>query len=122
MTDRIKSVRKKLNLTQTEFGKKIGLSRDNVANIEGNRIEIKDITVKSICREFDVNEDWLRNGTGEMFVQKSKAEEISELLGDIQKAGEEDFKSKLVSALAQLDENGWDVLEKLVDAIANKRK
>lgn len=122
MTDRIKSVRKKLNLTQTEFGKKIGLSRDNVANIEGNRIEIKDITIKSICREFDVNEDWLRTGQGEMFVQKSKAEEISELLGDIQRADEDGFKSKLVSALAQLDENGWDVLEKLVDAIANKRK
>lgn len=66
MKDRIRMVRDNACLSQTKFGEKIGISRDTVANIESGRIEIKDIFIKSICKEFNINEDWLRNGKGEM--------------------------------------------------------
>lgn len=67
-----------------------------------------------------VNEEWIRTGNGEMFIQKTKDEELSEMLADVQRAGEDSFKHRLVSALARLDDAGWDSLEKLIDMISNK--
>lgn len=63
MNKRIKEVRTSEKLSQEKFGKKIGVSRDTIANIEMGRIDIKDIFVTSICREFNINEKWLRYGT-----------------------------------------------------------
>ena len=87
MNERIKSLRKYLNMTQDDFSKQIGLSRNYIAQVEIGTKTPSERTISDICREFDVNEEWLRNGTGEMFVQKSKDEQISEMLGEIQKSG-----------------------------------
>lgn len=65
--DRIKTLRKALHLTQQKFGERIGLKQNSVALIEAGR-ETSDQTIFAICREFRVNEDWLRTGEGEMFV------------------------------------------------------
>lgn len=65
--ERIKELRKALSLTQTAFGERIGLKQNSVALIEAGRAT-SDQTIFAICREFRVNEEWLRNGTGEMFV------------------------------------------------------
>ena len=118
--DRIKLIRKSKNLTQSCFGEKIGVKGNTVTNYETGLRNPTDAVIHSICREFDVNEEWLRNGTGEMFIQKTKDEEISEMLADVQKLEDDEFKHRLISALAQLDENGWDCLEKLIDSIAKK--
>lgn len=122
MNERIKSLRKYLNMTQDDFSKQIGLSRNYIAQVEIGTKTPSERTISDICREFDVNEEWLRNGTGEMFVQKSKDEQISEMLREIQKSGEDTFKHRLVSALANLDEDGWNSLEKLIDSIAKKNE
>ncbi len=66
MNERIKKLRKTLDLTQQEFGNRIGMKQNTIALIEKGR-NTSDQTIFSICREFDVNEEWLRNGTGEMF-------------------------------------------------------
>ena len=79
-----------------------------------------DRTISDICREFNVNEEWLRTGEGEMFIQKSKEEQLGEMLAEITKADDESFKKRLIVALANLDENGWDSLEKLIDSISKK--
>ena len=64
MNERLKALRNKLNLTQEEFGKKIGSARNTIANYEmGNRTPSNAI-ITSICREFGVNEVWLRTGDG----------------------------------------------------------
>ena len=65
--ERIKELRKALGLTQTKFGDRIGLKQNSVALIETGR-PTSDQTIFAICREFRVNEEWLRTGTGEMFV------------------------------------------------------
>lgn len=65
--DRIKQLRKALGLTQAKFGEIIGLKQNSVALIEAGR-ETSDQTIFAICREFRVNEAWLRTGEGEMFV------------------------------------------------------
>ena len=81
MKDRIKKIRKESGLTQVDFGERIGVKGNTITNYENGLRTPTDAVILSICREFDVNEEWLRNGTGEMFVQKSKDEQISEMLG-----------------------------------------
>ena len=66
MNERIKKVRKALDLTQQEFAERIGMKRNSIALIEKGR-NTSDQTVFAICREFNVNEEWLRTGAGEMF-------------------------------------------------------
>lgn len=67
MKDRIKQLRKALELTQQEFADKIGVKRNSFANYETGRNTPIDAIIVSMCREFNVNEEWLRTGKGEMF-------------------------------------------------------
>lgn len=67
MKDRIRKIRRDLDLTQQEFADRIGIKRNTIANYETGRNEPIDSVVSLICREFGVNEEWLRDGTGEMF-------------------------------------------------------
>lgn len=69
MNERIKKIRKSLNLSQEEFGKRLGVSRGVVVNIELNRAEIKPLFIEHLCSVFNVNEEWLFSGYGEMFVE-----------------------------------------------------
>lgn len=120
MKDRIKEVRKSAGMTQVEFGEKLGVKGNTVTNYETGLRTPTDAVVRSICREFNVNEEWLRTGTGEMSIEKTKDEQISEAFGDIENLGEDNFKHRLISAILKLDEDGWKTLEELVDAISNK--
>lgn len=67
MKERIKKLRNHLNLTQSEFGERIGSTRDAIAAYERG-VTIKEPIMKLICKEFNVNYFWLRDGTGEMFI------------------------------------------------------
>lgn len=67
MNERIKMIREYYKLTQDEFGKRIGSARNTIANYESGNRSPSNSVVLSICREFNVNEEWLRNGSGEMF-------------------------------------------------------
>lgn len=71
MNTRIKELRKSLNLTQLEFGNAIGL-RSSISDIELGKAPITKRTIIAICSKFNVNEDWLRNGKGQMFVNEDK--------------------------------------------------
>lgn len=85
MNERIKQLRKVLDLTQQEFADRIGMKRNSIANYEIGRNTPIDAVIVSICREFNVNEDWLRTGEGEMFC-KLEANDIvvkaTRLLGE----------------------------------------
>lgn len=118
MNDRIKELRKAMGKSQEEFGKILGITKSGVSDIESGRRNVTEQHIIMLKME-NVNEDWLRTGKGEMFTQKSKDEQIAELLADIQISGENNFKHRLISALAKLDDNGWNVLEKLIDEITN---
>ena len=67
MEERIKKIRRMLDLTQQEFASRIGIKRNTIANYEAGRNEPIDSVISLICREFNVNEKWLRTGEGEMF-------------------------------------------------------
>lgn len=120
MAERIKLLRRALGLTQQEFSDTIKVKRSTLATYESGRNEPIDAVITLICREFDVNEKWLRFGTGEMFIEKTEDEEISEMLADIQLSGSGSFKHRLAVALARLDDDGWKWLEEFVNSIANQ--
>ena len=120
MKDRFKELRKELNVTQQEFADKLKISRNFVAQIEMGSKVPSDRTIDDVCREFNVNEEWLRTGNGDMFVPGIKDKQISAMLADVMKSGEDSFRHRLVSALSRLDDEGWDNLEKLIDMISNK--
>lgn len=65
--ERVRCARKTLGLTLEEFGKRIGLKKNSVSQIENGHNELTDANAVSICREFNVREEWLRDGTGDMF-------------------------------------------------------
>ena len=120
LKDRFKELRKELNVTQQEFADKLKISRNFVAQIEMGSKVPSDRTIDDVCREFNVNEEWLRTGNGDMFVPGIKDKQISAMLADVMKSGEDSFRHRLVAALARLDDEGWDNLEKLIDMISNK--
>lgn len=74
MHERIRKLRKTLDLTQEKFAERIGIKRNTIATYESGRNEPVDSVVALICREFHVNEEWLRYGTGEMFTKDSEDE------------------------------------------------
>ena len=122
MRERMKELRKALGLTQQEFADRLHIKRTNIGNYEVGVSLPPDSVVALICREFNVSEEWLRNGTGDMFVPMTRDEEIATFIGGIQADVDDTFKKRLISVLAKLDENEWDLLEKIAEDIVNSKK
>ena len=121
LNERLKKLRKTLDMTQQAFADKLGVKRNTVGQWECGVNPLTDQTVVSICREFNVNENWLRTGEGDMFTEMSRDEQIEKFVGDLLHGEEDSFKRRLISGLAALDENGWKVLEDFLDSIQKKR-
>lgn len=121
MNERIKRIRKALGLTQHEFAERLNIGRGTLANYEVGRNEPIDAVISLICREFDVNEHWLRTGEGEMFIQKSPGDEISAFVGDILR-GEPDFRQRFITVLARMTPDEWKLLERKVLELADEIK
>lgn len=68
MNERLKKLRKKLNLTMEDFGGRLGVKKNTISQIESGKNNLTEQMIKAICREFSVNEEWLRNGYGDMFI------------------------------------------------------
>lgn len=115
--ERIKDLRLRLKLTMEEFGKRLGIQKSAVSKIENGSVSLTDQNRIAICREFGVNEDWLRYGSGDPFVKLSRDEQIEKMVNEIMLDKPESFKRRYISALAALDESGWAALEKFVDSI-----
>lgn len=111
MNERIKELRKTLGLTLDKFGDRIGVGKTAISKIENGDRSVTDQMFKSICREFNVREEWLRSGNGEMFVQMSRDEEIASFVNSIQQGCTDSFKKRFIKVLASLDESDWKFIE-----------
>lgn len=121
MDERLKQLRKSLNLTQQEFADKLKIKRNTIAKYETGRGEPIDAVVSLICEKFNVSEKWLRTGEGDMFVKMSRDEELTKFFGEVS-FGNSDFKRRFISVLSRLDESEWELLEKMARELAEETK
>lgn len=113
MNKRIALIRKEMGLNQQTFADRIGLTKNFVSLVEtGNRAP-SDRTISDICREFSINETWLRTGEGEMFKPVNRDAEIAAFMGDVMRGESDDFRRRLVAVLAKLDPEEWELLERM---------
>lgn len=124
ISKRIKIIRESLGsngkkVSQAEFAKKLGIGATAIGNLEAGIRNPSDRTILDICREYNVNETWLRTGEGEMFMPKTRLAEITDLVGDALTAPD-DIKARFLWALAQLDEDGWKLIQKFAEDMTKK--
>lgn len=114
MHKRLKKLRKELELTQQEFSDKIGVSRSNIGKYESGISEPSSAVLSLICREFNVNEDWLRYGTGgpgNMFRPESWEDEIARTVRNLLSGENDTFKHRFITMLSRLSASDWERLE-----------
>lgn len=121
MNERLKQLRTVLGLSQEAFGETVGVTKAAISRIESGINSLSDRMILSIVTQHNVNERWLRTDEGDMFIELSKDEQIEDFIGNLLSSEEDSFKRRLISGLAALDENGWNVLEKFLDSIQIKK-
>lgn len=120
--ERVKSVRDKKQMTMEQFGEKLGVTKTAISRIEKGDRNLTEQMLKSICREFYVNEDWLRTGSGgpdNMFIP-----EDMQYLRSIGKLGNEqnDFKKFCINMLMDLPDEYWDYIYKEFKKFESKKE
>lgn len=121
MNNRLRELRKTLKMNQEDFGKLLGITKSGVSDLESGR---RNVTEQHIImlKMHDVNEEWLREGTGKMFVERSRDEEISIFIGKLLEKESNSFQKRFVSMLAKLEVSDWEVLEKMTIMLSEHKK
>ena len=122
MDERIKKLRNTLGLTQQEFADKIGIKRNTIAQYEGGRNAPIDAVITLICREFNVNEAWLRTGEGEMFVPKTRNEELFEFAVKAAESPSSAIQAQLLAVMSRLTDDQWEVLAQVAHELYEEMK
>lgn len=118
LKDRIKFIRTSKKLSQDEFGKAINLSRSQIAGYETGAKNITDRAINDICREFRINEDWLRTGKGEMISKMTSDEEFAFLVGSFAVENDE-FKKRIIKAMLEIEnKEDWELIASFVERLA----
>lgn len=120
MNNRFLEVRKHSGLTQEKFAEKLGLTRNYIGLIErGDRVP-SDRTISDVCREFGVNEGWLRTGEGEMYIPKTRNDQLVDFFREILGADDNDFLRSFCTALARMDKDQLHQLANLSESVLTK--
>lgn len=118
MNGRLKALRKELSLSQEAFGKKLGVTGAGISKIESGDRNLTDQMMLAICREFNVREEWLRNGTGEMFLDFTEdefAKAAATLSNDI-------FVRSLVVEYWKLDEDNKKLFRDFIHRLSDNMR
>ena len=125
MNTRIKAVRKTLGLTLDKFGERLGISNSACSALETGKNKPSEQTIRAICREFGVNEIWVRTGAGEMFRPEEESEELARNLKRLMNGRPDSLARRAVRVLLRYEPDGpeWQVLEKIyTDVLAEAEK
>lgn len=121
MNKRIKEVRVALGLTQDEFGRRLGLGRGAITNIELEKVTPKETFVDLLCKEFNVSKEWLHTGSGDMFVQRTRNQEIGLFVNEVMQDENDAFRKRFITMLSSLSVEEWQVLEKMAQKMTEGR-
>ncbi len=114
--ERIREARKSLNLTLDKFGEKLGVGKGAISAIEIGTRNLTEQMAKSICREYNVNYDWLMHGDGEMFSDLPQT-----ILDDLCKQYDcDDFDRRLIQEYLNLSQENRKVLKDYIRKVSEK--
>lgn len=121
MNTRIKSLRKYLGMNQTEFGARLGVKQTTVAGWEsGGRVPLESI-LTLICKEFNVNETWLRTGEGEMLVPEDRENALMQWVAEVLADRPESFRRRYLNLLRNLTYEDWQRMEAFAQLLIDNR-
>lgn len=120
LKNRIKELRKTLNLTQNDFGKEIGITGATVSDIERGKLSLTDRNVSLICEKYNVNKDWILYGNGEMFLPELPEDEFTKILAEID-CSDDEFIKQFLRTYWELDEDGKKVIQNFAQSLAQKK-
>lgn len=116
--ERVNRIRKKKEMTMEQFGEKLGVQKSAISKIEKGKVNLSEQMFKSICREFGVNEVWLRTGEGgddNMFTKVSEDDRFSLNLGKLSQSDNE-FAKNMLNAIAEADPEKLKIIEDFMKA------
>ncbi|MDE5680436.1 MAG: helix-turn-helix domain-containing protein [Lachnospiraceae bacterium] len=121
MKSRIKQIRKDYKLTQVEFGERIGVKGNTVTGYETGLRNPTDAIIISICREFNVNEHWLRTGEGIKY--NPKEDETASLVSELLEENNSlyDLIKDIIKIYIKLDPKSQEVINKFSEELLNSR-
>lgn len=120
--ERIKAVRTDKKLTLEKFGEKIGIKKSSLSQIENGKVNVTDRVIKSICREFNVNEHWLLTGEGDMFLRLSRNDEIAAYVARVMKDESAYYQQKMLAFLTKLSPEMVQKLIEVAEDILSEQK
>ena len=126
-SDRIdRLIQDKTGGNKSKFARKLNVTPAYISKLCKDKETIpSDRTIADICREFNVNEDWLRTGRGDPDIQLSRDEELAQFFGEVMKGEDPDFRRRLLSVMSRLTTDEWALLErmawKLVDELQQEQ-
>ena len=114
---RIKTLRQTLGMSQTDFGRKIGVTRSVLSNLDLGITTLQDPLLSLVCSVFNVRREWLETGSGEMFDQPDTEAPFYNAVGSISNDDPDSFRKRFVVALAELDDAGLDAMEQFIRSL-----
>ena len=115
---RIAFVIKNEGITQSKFADRLHLTQSHVSGLCSGAKNPTDRTIADICREFNVSEVWLREGTGDMYVTRTMNQELAIMVNELMSEADDSFRKRFVSALLDLPPQLWPELEKFIKKIS----
>ena len=118
--ERVRTLRKALSLTLDKFGRPLGVGKTAISKIENGENSLTDQMIISICREYDVSEEWLRTGTGDMYVALDREQDIAQMTATLFREESESFRYRLTKAILKMSDEDLSALERLAEDLTKK--
>ena len=122
MKDRLKAIRKALDMTQQEFADQMGVSRAPIASCEVGRTEPTAALISLICRTYNVSEIWLRSGVGDMFVPRTRHDELAAYMGQLLGGKCTEMEEAIISVMARTSIDEWKLIQRKADELLEELK
>lgn len=118
LNERISDLISELGIKKMTFASRLNVSQAFVSQMCSGVAQPSDRTIADICREFNVNEDWLRTGEGSMFLERSRDDELAAFFGDVLSEQPDEFRRRLIAALSRLSVDEWVMVEHVATKLA----
>lgn len=122
MNDRFSEVLKAKNEKKIDAARKLQVSSAFISLICKGESGISDRTVSDFCRIYNVNEEWLRDGSGEMFCKRTRNEEIASYMGQVLSGKRTEIEELLITFMSRTSPEEWEILSRELDRLIEIKK